>query len=272
VTRIRPSAVIFDYGNVLSAPQGAAEIQMMASILNVPADQFLQAYWRFRVAYDEAAFDPYDYWNRVAEQLSRNLSDPQIATLLEVDAHGWSHPSAVVPQWAREIHEAGLKTALLSNMPTTVRDHIVRCDWLPAFDQRTFSCDVRVAKPAEAIFRQCLNGLHVDPREILFLDDRPENVRAAETLGPHAIVYMTPNQAAQEIVRRFDMPVPLVATLDEDNEEDQQRAGATSYRQTDAARDCGNDHSCRVGSPRWVAFGGGNRRDAIFRRPASRSY
>ncbi len=211
--RIRPSAVIFDYGNVLSAPQGAAEVQIMASILNAAPDQFLQAYWQFRVSYDEAAIDPADYWNRVAEQLSRRLTTEQAATLMEFDNRSWAHPAPVLPEWARALRKAGLKTALLSNMPASVRDYIAHCGWLPQFDQRTFSCDVRAAKPAAAIFQHCLDGLHLDTHEVLFLDDRPENVRAAEVLGLHAIQFKSANQAAQEIARRFDIPVPLIATL-----------------------------------------------------------
>ncbi|HUJ49018.1 MAG TPA: hypothetical protein VLW25_02440, partial [Bryobacteraceae bacterium] len=137
--RIRPAAVIFDYGNVLSAPQGPAEVEKMMSILNVSADHFRQAYWRYRLSYDEAELDDVSYWQQVAQFLSRSLTEQQIAILVETDCRGWSYPDPVLPQWAREIRTAGIKTALLSNMPASVRDHILRCDWLPRFDQRVFS-------------------------------------------------------------------------------------------------------------------------------------
>jgi len=71
-----------------------------------------------------------------------------------------------------------------------------------------------IAKPAPEIFWHCLQGLGVDPGEILFLDDRPENAQAAERLGMHGIVYTNAPQAAAELNQRFDTPVPLVATLD----------------------------------------------------------
>jgi len=54
----------------------------------------------------------------------------------------------------------------------------------------------------------------------LRLDDRPENIQAAETLGLHGIVYKTAQQAARDVAGRFDIPVPLVVTLYEGNEED----------------------------------------------------
>ena len=209
--RIRPAAVIFDYGNVLSAPQGLAEVETMRSILNVAADPFHQAYWRFRLAYDEAELDDVSYWRQVSRDLSRRLGEDQIAALAEVDGRGWSYPDPVLPHWARQVRATGIKTALLSNMPASVRDHILRCDWLPRFDQRIFSCDLRVAKPSQEIFRHCLQRLDVDPPQALFLDDRPENVRAAEALGLHGIVCTTANQVAREIADRFDVPLPGVA-------------------------------------------------------------
>ena len=207
--RIRPRAVIFDYGNVLSAPQGAAEVEAMASMLQVPVDSFRKVYWQFRVAYDEAALDPAGYWRRVSEELSRRLGDGQIPQLIEIDSRSWAHPAPLIPEWARKIREAGLITALLSNMPTTVRDYIQACAWLPTFDQRTFSCDVKAAKPAAEIFRRCLAGLTVNPSEILFLDDKHENVRAAEALGIHGVVYASTQQAARDLADRFALPIPL---------------------------------------------------------------
>jgi len=220
VNRIRPSAVVFDYGNVLSAPQGWREVEAMASLLSVPVDQFRQAYWEFRLSYDEAALDPAAYWSAVAGFVSKSLTDKQVTALQEVDNRSWTYPAPVLPHWARAVRDAGLKTALLSNMPAPVRAYVEHCDWLPSFDQRTFSCDLRVAKPAPEIFRHCLDGLRVDPSEVLFLDDRPENVAAAETLGLYGVVYTSVEQAASEVNRRFDIPVPLVATLEYGNAQD----------------------------------------------------
>ena len=91
--RIRARAVIFDYGNVLSAPQGPTEIETMASILNISAGDFRQAYWQFRVSYDEAAIDPVSYWQQVSQRLSRSVTDEQIATLVKTDSLSWAYPA-----------------------------------------------------------------------------------------------------------------------------------------------------------------------------------
>jgi putative hydrolase of the HAD superfamily len=177
----------------------------MASILQLTEHDFQQGYWRPRLAYDEAALDCASYWNSVAQ---RQLSPGEIHRLQEIDSASWAHPNPLMPDWAREVRAAGFKTALLSNMPSPVRDHIVRCPWLPQFHHTTFSCDLRRTKPSAEIYRHSLAGLRVAPSEALLLDDRAENVHAAESLGMHAILFTTPEALAPEIERRFALDVP----------------------------------------------------------------
>ncbi|MBZ5608853.1 MAG: HAD family phosphatase [Acidobacteriia bacterium] len=219
--RIRPAAVVFDYGNVLSQSQPLPDVQAMAAILDLPVPRFRELYWHSRLAYDEAALDPSTYWENLASSASRHLTGAQLAALIETDSRSWSHPAPAVPEWARQLHASGLRTAILSNMPVPVREYITRCPWLPAFHQRTFSCDLRIAKPAPEIFRHCIDALGVPPSETLFLDDRPENIHAAQALGIHGVVFTTLDEVARELDRRFDIPVPLTATLDKRNEENQ---------------------------------------------------
>jgi putative hydrolase of the HAD superfamily len=207
--RISPSVVIFDYGNVLCRSQPVADTQAMASILDLPVSQFSETYWQFRVEYDAAALDPIAYWSTVAQATSRRLTPNQISELIEIDSRSWSHPAPLIPQWARQLRATGLGTALLSNMPAPVRDYVLRCSWLPEFDARTFSCDAGVCKPEPEIYRDCLTKLGVKASEVLFLDDREPNVRAAETLGLHAILFTDASGAAREIERRFSLPVAL---------------------------------------------------------------
>jgi putative hydrolase of the HAD superfamily len=200
--RISPSAIIFDYGNVLSQSQPLADVEAMADILNLPLPQFTELYWRFRVPYDAGSLDPTDYW----KTLSGGLGMDQIRALMEIDSRSWAHPAPLVPEWARDLRAAGLKIAILSNMPRTVRDYILRCPWLPEFDSRTFSCDVGVCKPDARIYHDCLRQLGAKPSEVLFLDDREANIGAAETLGLHAILFRDASNAAREIEHRFSLP------------------------------------------------------------------
>jgi putative hydrolase of the HAD superfamily len=201
-----PQAVIFDYGNVLSQPQPAADVQQMAVLLDLPVQRFSEVYWMFRIAYDAGTLSPAGYWNDTARAASRELTPSKIDSLIEIDARSWTHPAPFLPQWARDLRASGVRTALLSNMPASVRDYVLPCDWLPEFDARVFSCDFGSTKPDPEIYRHCLRQLDLAAEQAVFLDDREANVRAAEALRLPSILFTDAAAASREIALRFQLP------------------------------------------------------------------
>ena len=208
-------AVIFDYGNVLCQPQHSAEVKAMAAILQLPRDQFEQIYWRDRLAYDEGKLNPVEYWREFGQ-----VTATQIDELNRLDGMSWTYPDPVMPDWARHLKDAGFRIALLSNMPFTVRDAVLRCAWLPEFEQRTFSCELGISKPAPEIYEHCLSALGMDAGDALFIDDRPANVEGAEAIGLHGILFTSARDLAAQLPGRFDIPRPGIAALKQADEKD----------------------------------------------------
>lgn len=69
------------------------------------------------------------------------------------------------------------------------------------FDAFFSSCYLRLRKPDRRIYQAALDVLQRDPEEAVFIDDRPENVAAAASLGIHAIRYQGSEQLADELGR-----------------------------------------------------------------------
>jgi putative hydrolase of the HAD superfamily len=67
---------------------------------------------------------------------------------------------------------------------------VARFPWIADFTHRTFSHRLGIAKPDAAIYQHAAEGLGVPPSEILFIDDREENIMAARAAGMHAIQYI----------------------------------------------------------------------------------
>jgi len=190
----------------------------MAGILALTVSEFQSNYWKYRLAYDRDTLDPESYWNTVA---GRSLGSSEVDRVQEIDSASWAHPNHAMPEWARQAQSSGFRTALLSNMPWPVRDHIIQCSWLPGFDHRTFSCDLHLTKPSPEIYEHSLDGVGAKTADALLIDDREENIRAAEALGMHAILFRSPEQFVQEAGRRFAIDVPLVATVNKSNDQNQ---------------------------------------------------
>ena len=206
---LSPEAVLFDYGNVLCLPQTRKAVEAMAALLDSPVSSFEEAYWKDRLAFDQASLSPEAYWKGVADALSRHLSQDLRDSLTEIDNSSWALPNDTMANWASALRGAGLRIAILSNMPVTVRSHLRNVTWLPKFDYSCYSCDLRLVKPGPEIFHDCLKGVGVEPGAALFLDDREENIDAARQLGIHALHFIDPAQAQQEIDKLYRLPVRI---------------------------------------------------------------
>jgi len=63
------------------------------------------------------------------------------------------------------------------------------------------SCYLGVRKPDRRIYQIALDVLERDPEDVAFVDDRPENVAAAVSLGIHGIRYQGTAQLAEDLGR-----------------------------------------------------------------------
>ena len=71
--------------------------------------------------------------------------------------------------------------------------------FLEYMDGIVFSCEVKEVKPKEEIYRILLDTYGIRPSQAVFLDDRRENIQAAEKLGIHGICFKNFKQAVKEL-------------------------------------------------------------------------
>ena len=207
-------AVVFDYGNVLCLEQTPEDMENMALVCGIPHERFSELYWKLRPPYDRGDIDGPVYWTAVVGQQELGqqkiaLSRDQIATLIKLDSESITRPNEGAVHWAELLHQEGFPLTLLSNMPLELSRHVTKSfPSLSAFEHLIYSCDYGSIKPELAIFRNCLELLKVDPQDILYLDDRAENVEAAAGLGINSVLFDTAEKTASRVESRFDIPVP----------------------------------------------------------------
>ncbi|WP_263380254.1 HAD family hydrolase [Granulicella paludicola] len=184
-------AVLFDYGMVLSGPPVGAAWKQMETLLHADAESFHAAYWASRDAYDRGVLSGVAYWQRVAAALGEDLDDTTLAELIAADTAVWTEPNEPMIAWAARLQRAGFKTGVLSNLGDEMEAGILRrFAWLADFNHHTFSHRLGMAKPDAAIYRHAAVGLGLAPAEVLFIDDRAENIAAARAAGMAAIQYV----------------------------------------------------------------------------------
>jgi putative hydrolase of the HAD superfamily len=185
------SAVLFDYGLVLTGPPDPVARATMQQVLGVEDVRVQAAYWRYRDAYDRGALSGVAYWHAVAGDVGRTLDRDSLAALIAADNALWTRPNQPMIDWAARLQQAGIKTGILSNIGDEMEAGVrARFPWLGEFAHHTFSHRLGIAKPDAAIYLHVAQGLGVAAEEILFIDDKIENIGAARAAGMMAVQYL----------------------------------------------------------------------------------
>lgn len=193
-------AVITDYGQVLCHLPSAAHIDRFARIFHVDSESFLPIYLRSRAAYDRGDLLPAEYWDSFAAQVGIKLDPQTLGDIRRLDVEMWCRQNEPMIRWVEEIHSAGFKTAIMSNMPLDLVEYLrANAAWINQFDQKIFSAEVRSVKPERAIYQHAIDILEVEPLQALFIDDREENLDQARAVGIRAVRYQSVSQVREDL-------------------------------------------------------------------------
>lgn len=183
-------AAIFDYGMVLSGPPDPEAHASLRAITGLDYETFEKLYWADRLTYDMGQLNGLTYWPKFARDAGITLTAEQIEQLIQSDIRMWTTTNPDMLAWVERIQKAGLRTAVLSNMGADILRYLLReSAWLKSFNQLTWSCELGVIKPAPAIYLHTIDRLGIPAAETLFLDDKEENVAAANALGLRGIQF-----------------------------------------------------------------------------------
>lgn len=104
----------------------------------------------------------------------------------------------------RRAHDAGIRTALLSN---SWGDHYPRDMWEGMFDAVVISGEVGMRKPEPRIFHHTLEQIGLAAGECVFVDDLAENISAAVALGFIGVHHTSYDESARELEALFGIPL-----------------------------------------------------------------
>ena len=175
--------VLFDLFGVIALQQRPGSLAQMAACCDVPEDAFTKAYWDLRPPYDAGQQSAPQYWAEVLRVLSRPADPGTIEKLRLADIDSWSRVDRRMVAFTQSLRSRA-EVAVLSNIPADHADVFLAAQpWMRNLDHLAFSGKIHAAKPDPAAFHHCVTALHAAPADFLFVDDRAENVRAAQASG-----------------------------------------------------------------------------------------
>jgi putative hydrolase of the HAD superfamily len=185
-----PRTVVFDLGGVLVPPSRV--VPRLAAGIGVDPAAFAAAYWPPRTAFDLGG-SAQEYWSAVVTALGREPEPALLRRLTDIDAHKWS----VLPDESAALLAvlAGERITVLSNAPGPLAAAVRAAPWTAAVQRLVFSAEVGLVKPDPAVYARADEEFGTEPGEVVFFDDRPENVAAARAHGWDAHVWEGPDAA-----------------------------------------------------------------------------
>ena len=182
--------MLFDYGLVLTGPPSPGAWERMLTLTDTDEAAFHAAYWAPRHGYDRGTHTGAEYWTAVGAHAGLVLSPGQIDALIAADTELWTQPNQPMIDWAARLQAAGTPTGVLSNLGDSITEGVLaKLPWLSGFRHLTFSHALRLAKPEPAIYAHAADGLGIPPQQILFVDDRADNIDGATAAGMRVIRY-----------------------------------------------------------------------------------
>ena len=184
-------------------PPDPAAWARMRSITGLDEELLHRGYWAHRHPYDRGDLTGQAFWNNVGHDGGLVLTPAQIESLLAADVDLWGQVNQPMLEWAQSLQRSGMRTGILSNMGDAMEYGLLaRYSWIGDFDHRTWSHRLNLAKPEAAIYRHAAEGLGTTPEEILFIDDRLDNIEAALDAGMQAIQYLDHSSFAEALRSR----------------------------------------------------------------------
>jgi len=202
MTRNKIQCVFFDLGGVVLAFRGG--FTRCGAALGISPAVIERAYFAHADMAARGAISGEEFWTRIRTDLNL-LQDTTITDYQEF----WTDSFAAISETNELLRQlqSTHRLGIISNIESGVYERALRKGHIPdvSFEIVIRSCEVGFVKPEKQIYQLAQERAGVEPSEILFVDDRAENVHAAQLLGWNGIAFdeANPRQSVQDIRKKL---------------------------------------------------------------------
>jgi putative hydrolase of the HAD superfamily len=193
------STVLWDVGGVLlTNGWDHGQRDRVLAIFGLPREPFERIHAEQNDAWEKGKITIEEYLDRTVFYEPRDFAPADfIARMKEQSA---LHPNTAM-ELLRQISASDeYAVGILNNESRELNDYrLAAFGLVELLDCFISSCYVGLRKPHPEIYKLALDLLQRDPTEVIFIDDRSENIAAAQALGMQGIVHTTAKQTAAEL-------------------------------------------------------------------------
>jgi putative hydrolase of the HAD superfamily len=194
-------AVISDLGQVLLWFDNDIFIRKLAAHGDLSVEEIKEAaHWNMDLitAFDKGGISPREFYERIVKAVGARMSREEFFAIYN-DIF-WLNARTL--EVLKRVKPTCSKLLLLSNTdPERFGFVRKRFSQILIFDDYVLSYELGLVKPEPGIYREALRRAGCAADECVFIDDLPENVEAAVSLGAKGVVYAPTTDLAAELAR-----------------------------------------------------------------------
>ena len=187
--RIPDRVLLFDYGEVISRSPSDEDRAALTAIAGVDPAPFWRAYAAHRHDLDGGVLSSDAYWSAIAADCGAVWDPARRQALWNADMRGWLSADPGVVALLEALRDGGTRIALLSNAAEEYGG-LFRFSPIGRWFERVFvSGELRLSKPDPEVYLHVCRELGIAPAALVFVDNRADNVRGAESVGATGHVF-----------------------------------------------------------------------------------
>lgn len=195
-----PQAVVFDWGNVIGFNDRSVVVTFMCDSFQLSESEFESANLEKRKAIKEGKSEV-DFWLEFAQkkgiQLPEDWAEKYNATL-KASVGADANMYVLIDQ----LKKKGTRVGMLSNIDDRYTNLIRGFGFYKPFEPCLLSCEMGLEKPDPKAYDLLLKTLNLAPKDVVFIDDKLENIEAAKKMGIDAILFESEQQVREQLIKR----------------------------------------------------------------------
>lgn len=197
----QPQAIIFDWGGVLDLDKPNEIHAFIQKSLQITSDKEFQDLTNQRRKANEENQADDEFWINIAAKKNISLPEDWSQTLRSL----FQKAVAVNPEMFAILHQLknkSLTVGLFSNVNTYYATILQDFGYYDLFNPCLLSYNINTRKPYQESYQKLLSELQLPAADVVFIDDKEENIAAAKKLGIDAILFQSANQIRHELEKR----------------------------------------------------------------------
>jgi HAD superfamily hydrolase (TIGR01509 family) len=193
--------VLFDVGGVLILWKDEWAFKVLSRRFGVPYSLVESTILPLREGLHLGKLDLHQFWAKFANSVGADLpSDWRTLWGDELTKRAKVNASAL--RIATSLRRSGVRTGIFSNTDASHKEIFRRLRWFPGLEPWVLSFELGAVKPNPLAFQRATTALGLDAHDILLIDDREANVRAARSCGWEATLYRSSLELARTLRRK----------------------------------------------------------------------